>query len=887
MKDLAERLLVSVLPWWARDAAIGDLEEEFKTVEARLGRGRAGRWYMREALLLAWRYAPERWSGAPEPQIPRSHAGDRLMTDLRHVLRGLARAPGFAAVAVLTLAVGIAANVTVYALVDAVLFRPLSAFEPDRLVRLGTSRRGSEQSTRFAFAYADIRDIEAGAPSLVPLAGSALTPFVMRAAGDGSEVLGEIVSGAYFPALHMSAARGRTIGPSDDAASAAPVAVISSRAEERLFADRDCLGQTIFLNGHPYTVVGVAPPEFGGTFVGAPIDAWVPIQTADPFFAADWRSSRAQTPFSVIARLAPGATRAQAQAELDAVAAQAARVDPALRADTRLVVSDGDLLRGGQRQAAVMFAVVLASLVALVLLIVCANVANLLLARGLGLRRQMAIRLALGAGRRRLMALVMAESLVLAVLGGIGALALAAGFIRTLSTFDRLPTLTIDLGLRLDAGVVTAAGALALGAGIVLGLVPAFHASRPDVSAALRDDSGTVAGGRTVNRLRSALVVAQVAVSLALLSTAGLFTRSLLNARQLDLGFQPQRAMAVDVDLAAKNLGPPAAHRLYDELARRLRARPGVTHVAFSNRAPVDTSTPAVEVIVGDLAPPSGQRAPEATMYSASPDYFDAVGVSLLQGRVFRDDDELDAPRVAIVNETMARRFWAGTDAIGRRFRTEPGGAPIEIVGLVRDSRYRSPGEAPQPHVYLPFAQSDGQSATVIVRAAGDPRPLIPVVQRELEKLPTPLEGFFGRTLLDHLSVYLVPSEIAAAMSALLGAVAMLLAAVGLYGVIAYMVNQRAREIAVRVALGADPARIRAHVLRGALRLLGPGCVLGALGSAAAGRLAASLLYGVGPVDPLTMGGATVVLAAVVLSASYLPARRAMRLDPLIALRSQ
>ena len=807
------------------------------------------------------------------------------MTELRHVLRGLRRSPGFVIAAVVTLAVGIAANVAVYALIDAVLFRPLSTFEPERVVRFGMSARGSDQSTRFAFAYADYRDIAAGGTTLEGVVASALTPFVMRAGEESSEILGEIVTGGYFPVLHISTSRGRLLAHDDDRAGAEPVAVISRRAEERHFAGREALGALLFLNNRPYTVVGIAPADFGGTFLGAAVDAWVPAETADAFFARGWRTSRTQTAFSLLGRLSPAATREQAQAELDAIAARIARLDPASRRDTRFTVLEGELLRGPQRQGAMMFAAILAGLVGLVLLIVCANVANLLLARGIGVRRQMAIRLALGAGRRRLMSLVMVESLVLALMGGAGALAIASVLVGFLSTFNPLPTLSLDFGLRVDNTIALTSLAIALVAGALLGAIPAVHASAPDLQSALREETGTVTGGRRIARLRSALVVAQIAVSLLLLSAAGLFARSLLNARQLDLGFRPEHAMAVDVDLSAKNLSALDAHRTYDELARRLRVRADVTHVAFSNRAPVDTSTPVVEIIIGGQVPPTGHRAPEATMYAASPEYFDAVGVPLLRGRVFRSDDDLHAPRVAIVNETMARRFWDGADAIGRRFRTTPDGAAIEVVGIARDSRYRTLGEAAQPHVYLPFAQSDGQSATVIVRAAADPRPLLPVVQRELERLPTPLEGFFARTLRDHLAIYLLPAELASSLSAALGAVAILIAAVGLYGLIAYMVTQRTAEIAVRIALGASPDRIRALVLGGGLRLLVPGLLLGVIGAIAAGRVASGLLYGVGAVDPLTMVAAALVLAAVVMAASYLPARRAMRVDPATALR--
>jgi predicted permease len=806
------------------------------------------------------------------------------MTDLRHVLRGLRRSPGFVVAAVATLAIGIAANVTVYALIDAVLFRPLSTFEPERVVRFGISSRGSEQSTRFAFAYADYRDIASGATTLEGVTASALTPFVMRVGDSSSEILGEIVSGEYFPLLHVATSRGRLLTPDDDEPGAEPVVVISRRAEERHFPEREALGASIFLNNRSYTIVGIAPATFAGTFLGTAIDAWIPTDTADAFFAREWRTSRAQTAFSLLGRLSAGTTREQAQAELDAVAANIARVDPGRRS-TRFTVGAGDLLRGQQRQGAVMFAVILAGLVGLVLLIVCANVANLLLARGIGMRRQMAIRLALGAGRRRLVSMVMAESLLLALMGGAGALAMSSVLVGFLSTFNPLPTLSLDFGLRVDSTVALASIAIALVTGALLGAIPAMHASAPDLQASLREESGTVTGGRRVARLRSALVVAQIAVSLLLLSAAGLFARSLVNARQLDLGFRPERAMAIDVDLSAKNLSPVEAHRAYNELARRLRARADVTHVAFSNRAPVDTSTPVVEIIVGDQVPSAGQRAPEATMYSASPDYFEAVGVSLLRGRAFREDEDLATARVAIVNETMARRFWPAGDAIGSRFRTTPDGPGIEVVGIARDSRYRTLGETPHPHVYLPFAQSDGQSATVIVRAAADPRPLVPVVQRELELLPVPLEGFFGRTLRDHLAIYLLPAELASSMSAALGAVAMLIAAVGLYGLIAYTVTQRTAEIAVRMALGATPDRIRALVLGGGVRLLLPGLVFGVVGAIGAGRAASGLLYGIGAFDPWTVGAAALMLTTVVMTASYLPARHAMNVDPAVALR--
>ncbi len=886
MKDRIDAILVRVVPWWARDAVLGDLEEEFRLRAARSGRGAATRWYAREALSLAIRYGIERWRTAPDLAAPPGSRRDGVMTDLRHALRGLARSPGFALAATLTLAIGMAANVSVYALIDAVLFRPISSFEPERLVRLGKTAPNVE-TPKFGFSYVDFREIQSESRTLTDVAASSMTPFVMRVGENSSEILGEVVSGSYFPMIRVVSGHGRLLGPDDDRQAAPPVAVISERASQRHFAGREAIGATIFLNGGAFTVVGVAPPEFGGTFVGAPIDAWLCTESANDFFSRDWRSDRSLTQFSLFARLRPGVTREQAQGELDTLSREMARLAPAPQdppAETRLRVLDGDLLRGGQRQAALMFALLLSVLVALVLLIVCANVANLLLARGMSLRRQIAIRQALGAGRWRLVSLVMIESMALATLGGIGALAIAAVLMRALSTFAPLPTLTIDLGLRLETGTVLTAGLVALVTGALLGIMPALHATRPDMRA-LREESRAVAGGRRTARVRATLVVAQIAVSVLLLSSAGLFLKSVANARRLDLGFEPRTAMAIDINVKSKSLSPTEAHRIYDELRERLQTRSDVVAVAFSNRAPVDFSAPSVNIIIGDRGAGPNEQAPSATMYLASPDYFDAVSIPILQGRPFRAGDDRDAPPVAIVNQTMAERFWPGEEAIGRTFRTGPMAPPIQIVGIAKNSRYKSLGEEPAPHVYLPFAQSEGQSATLIVKAAQDPRPLLSPVQRELERLSTPLQGFFARTLTDHLQIYHLPSEIAATMAGALSVVALLIAAVGLYGLIAYMVGQRTTEIAIRIALGARPQQIRGEVLGSGLRLLVPGLAIGLLGAAGVGTLASSLLHEVGPADPLSMSAAAIALTVVAISASYLPARRAMRVDPADVLR--
>ena len=810
---------------------------------------------------------------------------DSIAQDVRFALRSFGRAPGFTLVAAATLALGSGAFAGNYALADAVLFRPLAPRDPDRVRWISMTTRERPDVTGFIFSYADYRDIRDGARAFDTVTLTALTPFVLRAGDDGAEILGEIVSGTYFEVLGVAPGAGRLPGPRDDAAGAPPVAVISRRAAERHFAGRDPIGAGILLNGSPFTVVGVAPADFAGVFVGTRIDAWVPVEAAGPFLPRRWRTSRNDTPFNAIVRLAPGVTPPQGQAELDAIAARLAQAAPVARADTKLHLLEGDLLRGRRRQTLVMFAGLLALLGGLVLVIVCANVANLLLARGIGLRGEMAMRLALGAGRWRVFRQVFAESLAIAGLGAVGAIGVAAVMIRLLSRFEWLPTLSFEIGARLDLRVAAVAGALALAAGALLGISPALQATRPDVPAALKEFSTAVAGGRRLLRLRRALVAGQLAMSLLLMSAAGLFVRSLENARGLDLGFNPDRGLAIDVDLAAAGVELDESRRLFDELHRRLRSRGDVAAVAFSNRAPVDASTPAVDLLVDGAAPAPGGRAPQATMHWASPEYFEALEIPILSGRAFTAADREGAPRVAIVNDVLARRFWAGGDAIGRTLRPGAGAEPVTIVGVARTARYRTPGEAPQAHLYLPFAQVDGRSAAVIVTAQGDPRPLLPVVQRALEELPTPVQGFFGRTLRDHLSIYLIPSQLAATLAAVLGGLALLVAAIGLYGVIACMVQQQTREIAIRMALGAERARVRSLVMQGGIRVLVPGLLLGGAGALAVARLAGSFLYGVGAADPPTLAASALVLTTVVLAASYLPARRAMRVDPAIVLR--
>jgi predicted permease len=819
------------------------------------------------------------------------HARD-LARDLRDAARQMRRRPAFTLTAVLTLAVGIGANAAYFSLVKAVLLRPLAAHEPDRVLRLYW--RGPTGAASSSFAYPEYADLAASAPSLRPLAAVNLATMALEADGQRDQLVGEIASGGYFEAIGMRAAPGRTLGAADDRRGAPPAALISHRYWTWRFGrDPAVVGRSISINNHPYTIAGVADARATGSFLGAPVDVWVALEPSLDLFGPDTANDRTRRVLNLLGRLAPGATTPQAQGELDAAARELARVRKEDK--LRLELGPGTLLHGGRRTMAAVFLGVVMALVALVLLVAAANVANLLLARGLSRRREMAVRTALGAGRGRLIRQLIAESLALAALGGAAGMLLSLWLSATFGSVPFLPGFELRLDLSPDLRVLGFTAALSLVAGLTAGLAPALSVTRGDVVTALKQGAGT-GGTRHATRLRAALVVSQVAVSAMLLVAAGLLTKSAGRAAATHLGFETAGTFATDLDLEGTGYTEARGLEFYRQLVARVAVLPGVRAVSLANRAPLDMSTPTIRVSShGSPRIHTGDSASlEATYHVIGQAYFDAVRMSLVAGRPFDARDRLGSPQVAVVNETLARRLFDDrAGVLGRRFSLVAGTATerrreisgeVEVVGIARDAKYRTVGEPPQPHLYLPLEQHYGPGMTLIVRSDAASPP-VTAVHRTIASLDPAVQGFFTRTLVEHTRVALVPARLASGVSAAAGLIALALGAVGLYGVIACLVGERTRELGVRMALGAGRGTIARHVLGRAAMLATIGISLGLALAAAGGRALSGLLYDVSSVDPVVFLVVALTLSAVTLLAAWLPARRASRIDPLVALR--
>lgn len=811
-----------------------------------------------------------------------------LTQDLRYGWRLLVRKPGFTTVAIVTLGVGIGANITVFSMMNAVLLRPLASYEPGRVVRVSGRTASGTPLARFSFP--DFAAFRERSTAFADLSGANLGSFVLTVDNGTEQILGEIVSGRYLSMLGARVTAGRTLTDADDQASAAPVVVISDALSRRRFgSDSMVLGRQILLTGMPYTVVGVADRSVIGSFVGAPIDAWVPIATSGDALGPDWASDRSTRTLAVMGRLKRGVISEQARAELQVIADALTReFQPAQRFKS-IEVAPGTLAAGTQRRLAQMFLSLLLGLVALVLLVSCANVGNLLLARTLGRRRELAIRVALGASRARLMWMLLTESAVIAGAGGIVALVLSLWTSQVFASITPLPNLSLRLDVRPDARVIAFAALATLMAAAMLAIVGAFQAMRAHTAPSLREDSAASIGGRSSARLRASLSAVQITASLVLLIGAALFLRSARNAASIDLGFDQRDVLATDLDGASR--GTTAARRaLFDDVLRRVSALPAVEAAAIATRAPLDSSTPTVRVSAREeVSPAADTTATTASFLVISPAYFDVLKTPIVAGRAFGNRDDADGVPAVIVNETLAARLWPGGDVIGRRLWLDPQVADraTTVVGVARNSKYVTLGEEHQAHLYLPFAQHPRAGMALLVRSSQPTERLANAVQTALRAIDPNLQGFFTRTLTEHVGVSLLPIQIAATLAAVVAALALALAVVGLYSLVSYLVAERTHEIGVRMALGADPAAVMRLVIGHGVRLAIAGLALGIPAAFAFSRVLTSLLYGVSPTDPVVFATASAAILIVSVLACYAPARRATRLDPLVALRNE
>jgi predicted permease len=797
-----------------------------------------------------------------------------LLQDIQYGWRTLRRTPGFTLTAIAVLALGLGVNATVFSLANAFFFRPLPVAAPDTLVRV-YSNRYSNTPWR---TYLELRDRNS---TLSGLAAFQLQSYAMTLDRDVEHVFGQIVSGEYFPVLGVTAAHGRLLGPADDRPGAPPAVVLSHAFWIRRFGGSpDALGRSIRLNDRPFTIVGVAAQGFNGVMAPVSGDLWVPLGSDMLLRPGLGDAARLDTTsLHLIGRLKPGIERRRAEADLDAIGRQLRAASGDLVREQAITLYAGTTLHPEIAAPVTVFTAALMTVVMLVLLIVCVNMANLVLARAAGRDVELAIRQSLGAGRGRLIRQLLTESLLLSLGGAAAGLTLALLLTRLLTSANLPTPVPISLDLSLDVRVLAFTTLAAVAATIAFGMAPALTSTRIDVVSALKQIGSD---GPRHGRLRAVFLVAQVSMSVLLLIVAGLFIRGFTNARSIDLGFETAHVLTATVDLGTRGYTEARGVDFLRSLTERLEATPGVAAASVVDIIPVTLSNTASNFLGDGDAEPGRQ----VYLNAIGPGHFRTLNISLAAGRDFTHQDTSRSAPVGIVNETLARQFWPGKNAVGQRLRSSASAEPIVIVGVVRDSKYVTISEAPRPFMYRPFSQSYSSMVSLMVRATGAPLSALPAVRNVVHTLDPGLAVFNVATLEEATSLSLLPSRVAGGLLGALGLLALVLAALGIHGVLSFLVRARTREIGLRVAIGATPRMVVAMVLRQAATWTALGAGIGIALALAATRFLASFLYGISPTDPATFAGVTLMLTLVAGIAAYMPARRASRLDPLAALRN-
>jgi predicted permease len=815
---------------------------------------------------------------------------EAAVQDVRIAFRLLRKSPVFTLTAALSLAIGIGANTAIFSLVNGLLFSDRPGITAGKeVVDVGRTRRGAGFDTS---SYPNYLDLKRGVPALRDLAAYRIEPIAMSLRDPGGRlaeperIFVTSVSGNYFDVLGTRPAVGRLFAASDDeSARKEPTIVLSYGVWDRQYQrDPAIVGRAVLINGIETRIVGVAPPGFRGPNFMAP-DAWLPLG-AFPVF-----NPRGDAMFTerrivwliLVGRLQPGATVSQAQAQISTVARQLEAAHPESNRDMGWTVSPSTFVPAPFRGMVRGFLALLMTIVGLVLLIACINLAGVLLARGAGRRRELAVRLAVGAGRGRIVRQLVTETLAIFVVGCVGGVLLAVWLIGLLASLPEALPFPIAIDVSLSAPVVLFALAVTLVSGVLSGLVPALDAARTDLLGALKDDAGSFGLRRL--RLRGALLVAQIALSCVLFLGAALFARSLQSAGHIDPGFDARGVDAVTLDLAMSGRRDADAARFAEQLVERVGRVPGITGVALTRMIPLQGGGMGL----GGLSPAGGDPARDsidADWNIVTADYFEVLRIPFRAGRTFTAVDREGAPAVAIVNETFAKRAWPNRSAVGQRLirQTPDSRSELEVVGVVRDGKYRSLGEAPMAHIFVPHAQHPSGDMSLLVRRSSDAS-AVPAVRGVLRELAPDMPIVTAQPLSEAVAVGLMPQRVAAKLAGSLGFIGLLLAALGIYGVTAFSVAQRTREIGVRVALGAPRSTVLRMVVRQGMRLAVVGVAVGLAGGAALARLLSSLLYGLGANDPVTFGAVAVIFCAIAGLASYMPARAALKIDPLRALR--
>jgi predicted permease len=829
------------------------------------------------------------------------------MPNLRFALRTLFKTPFVTIVTIVSLALGIGANAAIFSLFNQLLLKPLPVPEPARLVNLaapgpkpGSQNCGQAGDCETVFSYLMFRDLEKIQTPFTGIAAHQIFGANFSARGQTQNGEGMLVSGSYFPVLALTPAIGRLLTPEDDRViGESHVVVLSYEFWQRRFgASLEVLNQSIIVNGQTMTIVGVAPKGFNGTTLGTKPQVFAPITMrgfSQPSKAFDNRRNYWAYLF---ARLKPGISIEQART---AMASPYRAIITDVEAPLQKDISPQTLARfkakpillepGGRGQSSVSRdakapMILLLGVTGFVLLIACANIANLLLARGAARAGEMAIRLSIGAGRGQLVRQLLGESCLLAIFGGIGGVVVAQWTLNLMVAL--LPAQAAEIvSLTVDPIVMLFAAALAIGTGVLFGLFPALHSTRPDLISSLKGQSGQPSGARSASRFRTSLATAQIALSMALLVSAGLFTRSLANVSRVDLGLKADNVIMFQVSPALNGYKPEQTRQLFERVEDELAALSGITSVTSSSVPLLSGSNWGSDVAVeGFKGGPDVDN--NSRFNEVGPGYFSTLGIPLIAGRDFTRGDALTAPQVAIVNEAFAKKFNLGRDAVGKRMSNKGNNTPLTmaIIGIVKNAKYSDPKREIPPIFFIPYRQDETIGAiTFYARTGSDPEPFMGNIPKVMARLDANLPVERLRTVQQQVRDIVFLDRFISVLSASFALLATLLAAVGLYGVLAYTVSQRTREIGLRMALGAAPSRVRMMVMRqvGLMVLVG-----GATGLAAAigmGRLAQSLLFELKGSDPLVLVAAAISLSLVALAAGFIPAHRASKVDPMSALR--
>lgn len=882
-----------------RDEVLGDLEEGFSTRRERDGQAAATYWLWRQALSVPLRLAADRLSAGRRREnkgdrtlmpVTSGHSWvtgnsmflDHVFRDIRLTLRSFRKRPLFFLVPILSLSIGIGANTVIFSGVNTLLLQGLRGVpNSDRIVEIGTSRNGVGF---YEFCYPDFLDLREMSTTLQEIAGIKYEVFTLSRGGAGDRAFGLLVSANYFEVLGARAAIGRTFLPDEDRElDANPVLVLSHRFWNNQWgADPDVVGSTVYLSRQPYTVVGVMPPEFQSHSAAGNPDVYVPLtQRSSLSPGRSYFEGRGSTWFSVIGLIHPGSTFDQANADVAAVFQRLAEAYPETNAERTTVLRPFGSLPSTMRGYVGLFLGVLMGFAALLLLITCANVAGMFLARANSRQKEIAIQLAIGSSRGQLIRQLLTESLVVFFVGAIGGVWLAVWMLEYVSSLTLPGPFPVGIDVAPDFGALLFALAVSAATGLVFGLFPARQALKLNLVSTLKNEGAQPcsSGGR----LRRGFVAAQVAASLVLLVGAGLLLRALQHAAEIDTGFESEGAYVTFMDLTTEGFTTETGSAFQNEILEYFSGLPWVESVSLSVDLPLDLSTHGSAVIPEGWDSISDRKYLSTRYNAVSPEYFSTLRIGLLEGRVFEEGDRSGEEEVAVVSRMFAERAWPSESAVGRRLDMR--GEAVTVVGVVDDVPNELLNESPRPLLYRPLAQAYGDETNLVIRSAAAHALIARETHNGLRSIDRRLSLSPVIELRRFNEIGILPQRIAGGIAISLGIIALLLATMGVYGVMATAVSQRRREMGVRLALGAESGRLLLTVMAGALRFTLPGVLVGALLALALGVVLQSLLLGVSPRDPVALLGAALAVGGMVVLGTLIPARRAARTDPAEALR--